>query len=289
MVLVAGGCSSSGTGGTASSASSAAPGSTTSTGSTSGSSTGSTPASTATGGTSDQVLRILVSNDDGIEGEGLDVLVEALRTLPDVEIEVSVPSQDRSGTGSTRADPPPEGRPATTRSGFAATAVDGYPADAMEWGLTHAKSRFHVAISGINFGPNLGPVIDISGTVGSARLAARSGIPALAVSAGLGEEVDFASAAELSLDWVREHRAELLAAPAGATITTIDNLNVPSCASGAPRGLKEVPAAKDLTSGNPLAVADCGTDVTDPVDDIEAVLNGWAAISVVSSAVPAPA
>jgi len=44
----------------------------------------------------------------------------------------------------------------------------------------------------VNNGQNLGPVIDLSGTVGAARAAAAQHIPAIAVSAGLGDNPNYA-------------------------------------------------------------------------------------------------
>ena len=62
-----------------------------------------------------------------------------------------------------------------------------------------------LVVSGINEGQNLGPVVDLSGTVGAARAAARRGVPALAVSQGFGQDLDYEVAAGLVTDWIEAH------------------------------------------------------------------------------------
>ena len=109
-------------------------------------------------------------------------------------------------------------------------------------------SRPDLVISGANAGQNLGPVLDISGTVGAARAAAQQGIPALAVSAGFGDPIDYASAVDAAISWLRDHRDALLAPHDPPT--SVANLNVPTCAVGAVRGQLSVPADRDRSDGH---------------------------------------
>src|SRR5262245_5115702 len=74
-------------------------------------------------------LAILVTNDDGIGAEGIDVLVEALRAVDGVEVTVVAPADQQSGTGGSVTQGPVETNEATTASGYEARAVDGFPAD----------------------------------------------------------------------------------------------------------------------------------------------------------------
>src|SRR4051794_24683096 len=142
-----------------------------------------------------RALRILVSNDDGVGAPGIDSLVEALRAEPNVEVTVVAPAHDSSGSDGKTTPGGVTATAAKTISGYEATAVEGFPADAVNYGLDAVvKEKPDVVMSGTNSLPNLGPGIDLSGTVGAARAAAQRGIPALAVSAGLGDPVDFDTA-----------------------------------------------------------------------------------------------
>jgi 5'-nucleotidase len=221
-------------------------------------------------------LTVLVTNDDGVAAPGIDALVEALRTDPTLEVVVVAPAENQSGTG----DATTEGAaaaPAATASGYDAVAVSGKPADAVNHALdvVFAGTQPDLVISGINEGQNLGPIVDISGTVGAARTASRRGIPSLAVSQGFppeGGEADYASGVEATLDWLDQHRD-------GLEDGLVVNINVPTCATGEIRGTVEVPTATDNDSGNPVQVADCASTLEDPPDDIAAFNAGFVAVS----------
>jgi 5'-nucleotidase len=228
-------------------------------------------------------LKILVTNDDGVEGEGIDALVEALSELPDTEITVVAPLEDQSGTGDTTSPRPPEASETTLISGHEAIAVAGYPADAVTHGLDEvlADDPPDLVVSGINAGQNLGPVaFDLSGTVGAARTAAKAGVPALAVSQGIGQAFDFPTAVDLTLSWIDDHRQPLL--DGEVETDTVANLNVPSCDAGEIKGLVEVTTAVDLADRNILAPSDCtATDPTggEPADDLDAFTIGYATLA----------
>ncbi len=208
-------------------------------------------------------LRIVVTNDDGYAAPGIDALVEALRDLPRVKITVVAPAANQSGTGD-RTTPGPVGvAEVETASGFRASAVEGYPADSVVLALDNTARDPHLVISGVNQGQNLGPVLDVSGTVGAARTAARRGVPALAVSQGLGEPPDYAAGAAEAVTWVKEHRTQL--ARRDVATTEVVNINVPTCTTGEVRGLVDVPAA---TTGDALAPSDCTSTLADPPDDV---------------------
>lgn len=228
----------------------------------------------------EEPLRILVSNDDGVGGEGIAALVEGLSGLDDVEVTVVAPAENRSGSGSTTSPSPPEASPAELVDGTEAIAVDGFPADSVLHGLTEVvEEPPHLVVSGINEGQNLGPIAaGLSGTVGAALTAAAEGVPALAVSQGLGEPPDYPTAVELAVDWVEEHREALLAGEVGTDV--IANLNVPTCAEGEIRGVIEVPTATDATGRDPIGDAgDCTSTATNPADDIAAFLTGYAPLA----------
>jgi 5'-nucleotidase len=217
-------------------------------------------------------LAILVTNDDGYAAEGLDTVVEALRKLPNVDVTVVAPATDRSGTGGQTTPGTLTASEAATASGYPATAVEGFPADTIRYALSDVlREAPDLVVSGINEGPNLGPIAAVSGTVGAAKAAVREGIPALAASQGLGDPIDYAAAADLAVDWVQARR-RLLAT--GEAEKVVVNLNVPTCASGSVRGVKQVPLA---TQGTGLdAPPNCASTTEAVTDDVLAFLAGFA-------------
>jgi 5'-nucleotidase len=128
---------------------------------------------------------ILVTNDDGIESDGLWAAVEAVLPLG----EVLVVAPDRQWSGAGRSVPPHvtgrlvqdvveiDGQPVR------ACAVDATPAQAVIHGVLElAPRRPDLVVSGINFGENLGIEVTASGTVGAALEGGAFGIPSMAVS-----------------------------------------------------------------------------------------------------------
>ena len=239
---------------------------------------------TACSGSSAESLRILVSNDDGVEAEGIDLLVEAL-LAQGYEVVVSAPNGNRSGTSDWRGPSEFCGElsveQGATRSGYPATSIDGCPADAVAYGLTELfpGRRPHLVIAGLNEGPNLCEQLagGVSGTVGAARTAARLGMPALAASQATtapGEHADFASGVESVVSWVQEHESILMRRGIPASIT---NMNTPTCEVGEIRGVvRNMPLAIDCAKV--LDPQDCLSDVENPTTDVEALINGFVSI-----------
>ncbi len=128
---------------------------------------------------------ILVTNDDGIQSDGLWAAAEAVLPLG----EVIVVAPDRQWSGGGRSMPPDvTGRivPCVrimNGQQVMGYAVDASPALAVQHGVLElAPRRPSLVVSGINFGLNLAVDVTISGTVGAALEAGALGIPALAVS-----------------------------------------------------------------------------------------------------------
>lgn len=222
-------------------------------------------------------LAVLVTNDDGVAAEGIDVLVDALTGMDGVEVTVVAPSEQQSGTGGNTTDGPVHSNEATTAGGHEATSVDSFPSDAVRVAFDELSVEPDLLVSGINEGQNLGAIVDVSGTVGAARAAARRGVPALAVSQGIGEEPDFDVAADLAVDWITEHLDDLVAGEVATDV--VFNLNVPTCEAGEVRGEVEVEVA---TSGDgAVDVADCTSTDEGQTDDIAAFNAGFATLSEV--------
>jgi 5'-nucleotidase len=222
-------------------------------------------------------LTILVTNDDGYNAPGIDTVVQALRKLPRVTVDVVAPAANQSGTGSKTTPGPLTTTKVKTLSGYPAVAVQGYPADTIRAALGQLHLHPGLVVSGVNFGQNLGPVLDLSGTVGAARAAAARGIPAVASSQGLGSPVAFPVTAQAVIKWITDNRSKLVVTKTPKK--TIVNINGPSCGTtGSPRGTVNVPAA---TTGNPIAASDCSSTATNPPDDVTALAEGYIVVDTV--------
>jgi 5'-nucleotidase len=247
---------------------------------TSGSTTSATSADAATGTTESgaRPLRILVTNDDGVDAPGIDALVEALTDLPDTEVVVVAPLENQSGTAGSTTDGPLTVTEATTASGRPVKAVTGFPADSIVWAIDQGgvEGPIDLVISGINAGQNLGPATDLSGTVGAARAAAARGIPALAASQGLADTPDFPTGVRYVLDWLDEHREEILSGEAGGDDPLLEGLNIPTCTVGEVRGQVEVTIAE---SGDILGASDCTSSEPAPSEDIPAFTVGFVTLA----------
>jgi 5'-nucleotidase len=220
------------------------------------------------------MLTVLVTNDDGVGAPGIDALVEALSVRDGTEVVVVAPSENQSGSGGRTTAGALQATDTATASGYPAVAVDGYPADSVVWALSEGGVQPDLVISGINEGQNVGPLVPLSGTVGAARQAAQMGVPALAVSQGLGDPPDYPTAVRSVLDWLEVQEAAVAAgALDGEQITSI---NVPTCPGAAVQGTLEVPVA--VESSVDLNSVNC-TSTVEPVDDVTAFVNGWIAVT----------
>ncbi len=226
-------------------------------------------------------LRVLVTNDDGIGAPGIDALVTALSAVDGLELDVVAPAENQSGTSDKTTPGGAAHRPAATASGFSGTAVEGFPADAVNVALDDLDLMPDLVVSGINRGQNLGPVAFVSGTVGAARTAARRGIPAVAGSAGTGDDADYASAAALVVEWISAHRDALLAGTAATD--TVTSFNVPDCSlGGSIKAVLAVPLATAVPDGVDHYHSNCALEpTTPPTDDIAALVAGHAAETLV--------
>ncbi len=270
LALAVAACSSSGSKG-AKSAPSTAPKSTSST---------TRPVATTTG--PPPPLSILVTNDDGYAAPGIDTMVQSLVRLPGVTVTVVAPLANQSGSGGKTTAGTLTATSVKLASGHAATAVDGYPADTIRYALSAVmKTPPDLVVSGINNGQNLGPFIAVSGTIGAAKAAAASGIPAIAVSAGFGSPPDYSAAATLTDIWITSHRSAYTGTHSGTA--DVININIPTCTPKAARGLKQVPAATAL-SGRDVNKVNCSSKVTSPRDDIDAFIAGFDTVTELDTA-----
>ncbi len=226
------------------------------------------------------VLRILVTNDDGYDAEGLDSVVEALAGLDDVELDVVAPADQQSGQGGRRTEGDLETTEQETLGGVPVTAVEGFPADAVRVAIDELGLEPHLVVSGNNEGQNVGPAVDVSGTIGAARAGVARGVPALALSQGVGDPFDYGAAVPLLMDWITEQRDALLDGSAPVRVTSI---NIPSCDDGELKGLLEAEVEADRGFADAIGAQDCTSDeqLESGVGDVTALLAGYATIAVV--------
>ena len=127
-------------------------------------------------------MKILLTNDDGINAEGLKHLVNWAKRKG--EVTVLAPKVQQSGKSvSIEIHSGYEVKKVDTFGDIEAYSVDSTPADCVRIAVLGMKKKFDLVISGINCGHNLGADIHYSGTVGACFEAAMSGIKAMAVSA----------------------------------------------------------------------------------------------------------
>lgn len=133
-------------------------------------------------------MRILLSNDDGINAPGLVALCEAVSDLGEIDI-VAPDTQQSAASHSITLSAPLAVREVDFQCGAArrALSVDGRPADCVRLAIRKLlDTPPDLVLSGINDGVNVGVNVFYSGTVAAAAEAAMLGIPAVAFSAAIG-------------------------------------------------------------------------------------------------------
>ncbi|WP_017165531.1 5'/3'-nucleotidase SurE [Xanthomonas phaseoli] len=165
-------------------------------------------------------MRVLVSNDDGVDAPGIQILAEALRHAGH-EVMVVAPDRDRSGaSNSLTLDVPIR----TRRIDAQTCAVAGTPTDCVHLALTGMLDYDpDIVVSGINNSANLGDDVIYSGTVSAAMEGRFLGLPAVAVSlVTLNHQAhNYETAARAAVEIVARLKADPLPAD------TILNVNVP--------------------------------------------------------------
>ncbi len=189
-------------------------------------------------------MRILLTNDDGIDAPGLAALYKAARGLGDVTVVAPDSVQSAKSHAVTFHMPltiKPHRVHAHGEALFVGHAVSGTPADCVKVARAKVgKEPWDLVISGINAGANLGVHTLYSGTVAAAREAAMTGIPAIAMSLHLGkrELTNWDQAAE----WAGVVLKDVVAQ--GVGVGCVMNINLPITDRGEPPlGVRVVPAS----------------------------------------------
>jgi 5'-nucleotidase len=225
------------------------------------------------------MAHILITNDDGIQAEGLRALVQAVQGLG--TISVVAPSHERSAAAQSLTLRQPIFWEQVAEREW---AVEGTPADSVILALNKLlPNRPDLVLSGVNRGGNLGENIFYSGTVGAAMEAAINHIPAIAISvAHKGRGFRFEQAAKFARELAQ------LALADGMPHEVLLNVNVPLMWNGSVRATRQ---SKKVTRN----VLQEGTDPRgrsfywlleqehiegiDPQSDYAAVFDGAASIT----------
>ncbi|MEW9854224.1 5'/3'-nucleotidase SurE [Novosphingobium sp. M1R2S20] len=181
-------------------------------------------------------MRILLTNDDGINAPGLYVLEKIAGQLSD-DIWICAPAEEQSGAGHSLTLT----RPVRLREHAPRRfSVTGTPTDAVTMGLRKVlPGPPDLILSGVNRGANLGDDVTYSGTVSAALEGALAGIRSIALSQvytreGMGNAVSFAAAEE----WGPKVIAPLLEAPFASR--TLVNINFPAVSAEEVQGIRVV-------------------------------------------------
>ncbi len=179
---------------------------------------------------------ILLSNDDGIDADGLHKLADELKKYANVY--VSAPHRQQSSVGhsisiyySLRAFQYKKDNK------FFGWAVEGTPADAVKLGILflYKDIKFDLVVSGINNGANSALALIYSGTVSAATEGTVLHIPAIAISLVSSAKNDFKTPAKLSVKIIRQLLSGKIKK---LTSTTLLNINFPPVSKEKIKGIK---------------------------------------------------
>lgn len=227
---------------------------------------------------------ILLTNDDGIDGEGLRTLASALKKAGH-EVVAVAPRENNSAVSHKLTM---RERLQVSRADFGeieAYSVMGTPADCVLIALNHLKIKPDLLISGINAGLNLGIDTIYSGTVAGATEGALCGVPSIALSQRLHPQdppektsAAFRRAAQITISrlaaWLR------LAQDAEAV-----NINLPDCE---PKGYKFCPVTRSkyrtqyVETEEGLRFVECEPEF-DGGGDVAYLLDGYATVTPITT------
>jgi 5'-nucleotidase len=179
-------------------------------------------------------MRILLTNDDGINAPGLKILEAIAASLSD-DIWIVAPSEEQSGAGHSLT----LGRPVRLRQHDERRfSVSGTPTDSVTMALRKVlPAAPDLILSGVNRGANLGDDITYSGTVSAALEGALAGIRSIALSQvyskeGVGDDVSF----DAALKWGEKALRPLIEMPFAPR--TLLNINFPPLLADEVKGIR---------------------------------------------------
>ena len=176
-------------------------------------------------------MKILVTNDDGIESDGLRSLIEKLTSL--FHVTVVAPKSNKSGIGAafTLQRDIKINKSSSIFPNVSTYVIDGTPSDCVCVGMEYLDDKFDLLISGINAGSNLGLDCASSGTVGAAIISSTYNLPSIAISVCAVVNVNYSVAADIAMYFaklIREKKAPFF---------KVLNINVPNVSIEKIRGI----------------------------------------------------
>jgi 5'-nucleotidase len=173
-------------------------------------------------------MRILISNDDGYQAEGIIQLAKSLSEI--AEVIVVAPSENKSAASSSLTIGKPLKPIQIEKNVY---AIDATPSDCVHLALCgFIKESIDLVVTGINFGANLGDDVIYSGTVAGAIEGRFLGLPSIAMSLASWECKHFDTAGQIAKLLV----AQINKAPLANN--TIINVNVPDIPISEIEGIK---------------------------------------------------
>ena len=190
---------------------------------------------------------ILLTNDDGIDSEGIQKLAGVLRSKGENRVFIIAPDTNRSGISNAISilNGPVELKP----QGEDTWSCSGFPGDCVIIGLKCGLPEFpDIVLSGINRGANIGTDLIYSGTAAAARQSSLYGIPAVALSLA-GKDPYYW---DMAASWSADHLEELLAYWRKDAFV---NVNIPNNPAG-PEGIASSwPSVKDYQDRLELSIS----------------------------------
>ncbi len=183
--------------------------------------------------TANRSLRILLSNDDGIEADGLKSLEKIAASLSD-DVWIVAPETEQSGAGhSLTLHTPVRVRKISAKR----YAVSGTPTDCVLLAVKQilpSRQKFDLLLSGVNKGSNVGDDVTYSGTIAAAMEGSILGLPSIALSLACDDqELPHWKAAENKAPEIIK-KLLLRSWPKDRLI----NINFPNCAERMIKGIK---------------------------------------------------
>lgn len=180
-------------------------------------------------------MRILLTNDDGVNATGLKVLEGIARKFSD-DIWIVAPTEEQSGAGHSLTLTQPVRLRRLAERRF---CVTGTPTDSVMMAIAHIMKDNppDLILSGVNRGANLGEDVTYSGTVSAAMEGALAGIKSVALSQsyareGMGDTVPFAAADA----WAEQVLRPIVETP--MEVRTLVNINFPALAPDQVKGIR---------------------------------------------------
>ncbi|PHV71225.1 5'/3'-nucleotidase SurE [Sporanaerobium hydrogeniformans] len=192
-------------------------------------------------------MRLLITNDDGVDARGIYTLAQRLSKEHDVTIVAPKEQKSASSHAITLHMPIRVKEEKLEGLDCKVYSVVGTPADCTQMGLNLCEGKIDLVVSGINRGLNCGTDILYSGTVSAAIEGAIYGVPAIAVSMEVDwtrEDEDYSKAAEWTAKIIREVGRDYLKGE------RVLNLNVPDQPMNKIKGIKVCKLGKSTYEGS---------------------------------------